>query len=928
MISKLMSNLNISKKITLALSIPMIGMAFFSSYLVWEKMKIVETTEKLRKLTEFAESISFLVHEQQKERGMIAAFLGSEGKKFRAELPQQRKETDSKKEQFQKFVATLNPDEYSKNFNKKLEKFQGELKRIDSIRSSVDIQAITTKDVVEFYKDLNLLGLDIISGISSLSTNPKVVIALSAYTNLLQIIERMGIESAVGAGGFSSGAFFPPAVRKMQELIKEQEIYENVFKSFATDEQNSVYNGAMVDSAVRETIRMRKIALEYPLNRTLEGIEADYWFQILTQKINLFINVEREVIGTINELVDHVIEDATSSEVAFIIISVISAFIAVGLGYVSIKSVSSPIVTVTNAMAQLTKGETKFKLPSADGRDEVAEMVKSMNELKDSVTDSFRIQTALDSVTANVMMADQRGIIVYMNPSVMQMMKTAESDIKKDLPNFETAKLVGTNIDDFHKNPEHQRGILEKMKKKYESSIKVGSRSFDLVANPVFNKDGDRLGTVVEWKDMTAELAIQDEVGKVVAATTNGDFTKRLEVEGKEGFMLSLSEGINKIGEVSLEGLTEVVNILGALSRGDLTQKIEGEYEGLFDDIKQALNTTIEQLSKMAKNIKVSAGAVNSASNEISSGSEDLSQRTEQQASTLEETAASMEELTGTVRQNSENAAQANNLSSQASSVAGKGGEVVGKAVEAMGRIEESAKKISDIIGVIDDIAFQTNLLALNAAVEAARAGDAGKGFAVVASEVRTLAGRSASASKDIKTLINESSEQVTQGSQLVNEAGTTLKDIVGSIKEVASLVSEIASASSEQATGIEEINTAVVQMDEGTQQNAALVEENTAAAQSLVEQSEELENLVNFFTIEDDERQEEEEESEEKAKTFKAKPSNVKALKVVENKNTKARNGKKKEPKKSEKTAKSVVAKKAANNGSGSSYEKGWEEF
>ena len=465
-----------------------------------------------------------------------------------------------------------------------------------------------------------------------------------------------------------------------------------------------------------------------------------------------------------------------------------------------------------------------------------------------------RIQTSLDCVTSNVMLADENNDIIYANPAVVDMLRVAENDLRKDLPKFDSDTVVGSNIDIFHKNPEHQKGMLESLKTTYETSIKVGGRTFDLIASPVFGTDESRLGTVVEWKDVTQEKAIEEEIQEVVSACAAGNFTKRLTTEDKEGFFEALAEGINEISEISHQGLSETVEVLGSLSDGNLTKAMEGEYQGTFNDIKTGLNTTIVQLHDMAEKIQESASSVNSASNEISSGSGDLSQRTEHQASTLEETAASMEEITATVRQNSSNADQANKLAVDASSVASRGGEVVERAVEAMGRIEESAKKISDIIGVIDEIAFQTNLLALNAAVEAARAGDAGKGFAVVASEVRTLAGRSAEASKDIKKLIQESSNEVTAGSELVNEAGQTLSEIVTSVKEVAGLISEIADASAEQTTGIEEINTAVSQMDENTQQNAALVQENTAAAASLVEQSEELEQLVSFFTLEEEE--------------------------------------------------------------------------
>jgi methyl-accepting chemotaxis protein len=293
-----------------------------------------------------------------------------------------------------------------------------------------------------------------------------------------------------------------------------------------------------------------------------------------------------------------------------------------------------------------------------------------------------------------------------------------------------------------------------------------------------------------------------------------------------------------------------VVRVLGALARGDLTEKISAQYSGTWGRMKDDANTTVDKLTAIVGQIKESTESINTASREIASGNTDLSSRTEEQAASLEETASSMEELTSTVKQNAENAKQANQLAAGASDVAVKGGEVVGQVVTTMSSINESSKKIVDIIAVIDGIAFQTNILALNAAVEAARAGEQGRGFAVVATEVRNLAQRSAAAAKEIKELISDSVEKVGAGTNLVDEAGRTMDEIVSSVKRVTDIMGEITAASQEQSAGIEQVNQAITQMDEVTQQNAALVEQAAAAAESMEEQAGHLANAVAIFKL------------------------------------------------------------------------------
>jgi methyl-accepting chemotaxis protein len=384
----------------------------------------------------------------------------------------------------------------------------------------------------------------------------------------------------------------------------------------------------------------------------------------------------------------------------------------------------------------------------------------------------------------------------------------------------------------------------------YRTEITVGGRSFSLVACPIVDGHGVRLGTAVEWRDRTLEVQIESEVSGIISAAAAGDFSRRLEVSRMTGFFKEISVGINDLLEANTRALQDVGAMFSRLARGNLSEKIDSDYQGVLGVLKDDANATVDNLQEIIFSIKDATDLINTAAKEIASGNQDLSSRTEEQASSLEETASSMEQLTSTVKQNADNARQANELAGNAQQVAIKGGEVVGQVVDTMSAIHQSSSKIADIIGVIDGIAFQTNILALNAAVEAARAGEQGRGFAVVATEVRNLAQRSAAAAKEIKGLISDSVEKVETGNKLVDQAGRTMEEIVTSIKRVARIMGDISDASREQSSGIEQVSLAVSQMDEVTQQNAALVEEAAAAAESLEEQAHNLAQAVSVFSL------------------------------------------------------------------------------
>jgi len=344
--------------------------------------------------------------------------------------------------------------------------------------------------------------------------------------------------------------------------------------------------------------------------------------------------------------------------------------------------------------------------------------------------------------------------------------------------------------------------------------------------------------------------AINAEIKRLAEAAAVGDFSQRGDEARYQHDFGEMVGGLNRLMQTTEQDLGEVSRVLQAIAGGDLSARMHGDFHGVFARMRDDMARTTGQLTTIVGDIKQAAQSIQTAAGEIAAGNSDLSRRTEQQAANLEETAASMEELTSTVRQNAEHARQANQLSISAASVASQGGEVVGQVVTTMGAIQASSRQIAEIISVIDGIAFQTNILALNAAVEAARAGEQGRGFAVVASEVRTLAQRSAGAAKEIKALIDQSVTDVDSGAALVRQAGQTMGEIVGSVQRVTDIMADIAAASQEQSAGIEQVNQTVVQMDDTTQQNAALVEEASAAARSMEAQAVALNAAVDVFVL------------------------------------------------------------------------------
>ncbi|MDF2233115.1 methyl-accepting chemotaxis protein [Albimonas sp. CAU 1670] len=847
-----MFNFTIVHRFALAVGVPLLFMAAFAAVTVQDAWSRREAAQEVGKGVAMMRAASNLVHSLQKERGVSAGFIGAQGQGgFASRLAAVRGETDADRAAFATAVDAYREEGGAQAALDSAAAAMAQLGALAAARQAVDALTMPLPEMAKTYtggiRDL----IEVESDLRASLDFPAGDRLMGVYAALVEAKEAAGLERAMGANGFGGGRFEPAVYARFTDLGIRQSVHLDTARVAAEGDLAETIAAFAASPASQEVERLRAAAADGVRLGFLAGVTGPEWFDAATRRIGELKALEDQVADRLQAAAAGVTAQADGRLATTVGAMLVTFLAAAAVAFVLARGVVGPIRALSRVFEALNSGKDVDLPPGVTARkDEVGVLARTAEETQRLADRMHRITTALDVSEAPIVVCNARFYITYANPAFSKMIEPSRgyfASMGSDIDG-----LAGKKIDIFHKDKARIQQMLEGLTGRHHSTISFDERMFDVSASLIVDRNRRRLGYVITWDDVTDSRRLETQLREVLTAAADGDFSRRIDTDTQDAFLRDVGGGMNRICEIVAAFSADVDASVRALAEGDLTRQVQGEYAGVLGQLARGVNETTERLDTLVSEIKSAGGRVRGASEEIASGAGSLAERAESQAAALEQTAALMEEMTGSVKANADAASEARSEATDADRRADGGRVVVDEAVEAMGRLSESSRRMGEIVDVIASIATQTNLLALNAAVEAARAGDAGKGFAVVASEVGALARRSREAADDIRGLIAESAERVTEGVGLVERTGASLSEMAESLRRISERVGRIDAASREQASGVEEINQAVTQMDENTQRNAALADSSARSARDLARESEELDRLTAMFRTRD----------------------------------------------------------------------------
>ncbi len=777
--------------------------------------------EKLQsdaKLTALAKSIGRLTHELQKERGATAGFISSGGTAFAEALPEQRDLSDIVIAEFlaaaEEVRAMLPTD--APSFRRIID-LTDQIAALSDLRDRVDRLEVETLEAVRTITALNRSAIGLLPELGRVISYADAARAVQRHAILMTAKDISGLERATGAVGFSraavEGTFPPNTLSRFNSLIIEQETLLDVYRKVASVELAAALEEFGQSPSTQAVNALREVANSDDAE-AIQRVTPEDWFASITAKIDQIKAIEDLGAAELDRETEVALVLA-GARIRNATLLLAGLLISVGLtSLIIVRQVVRAIGQTSARVAALAEGDIESEIPTI-----------RQNDLR-QITDALAV----------------------FQDGELQRRAEAERQAQLELSSVEGIKLMSEAVSEGDFTARLRLRNLQGPSKILGEGLNQIMSVVEDVANAQQEKDRDALKAQQEIAE-AGQRAV-GELNTVVAACIAGDFSQRLRTDDKDGVFADLCAGVNRIGEVTQDGLSSVMEVLDAIAEGNLEQRMSDRFEGAFLEIGVKLNRTIEELSQIVGQIAAGARTVQNSSSELSESANDLSERTENSARALETTSAALTQLTESVNATARSAKEVGSAATATESEANAAVEAGAEMVTAMESIAKSSSEISKITSLIDDISFQTNLLALNAGVEAARAGEAGRGFAVVASEVRTLAQRAADAASEINNLISKSEAQVKSGVEIVSNSRAALDNIQTSISSMTKEVLRIAAASAEQSSGIVEINDALSGLDQSTQQNAAMFEETNAVVQTMSGEADLLARTVAHFRV------------------------------------------------------------------------------